>query len=208
MLIDLEKLKEKYNLAVNGVLHVGAHHGEEAPFYYKMGWGPVWWVEAETDSFQVLERVISNYPNQFGVQACVSDEPKVVTFHHANNGQSSSMLEFGTHSVEHPDVVFTETHSMMATTIDELFDFEIIGEGNFLNLDIQGAELLALIGGLHYLEHVDYVYTEVNQKELYKGCVQLPELDRWLASCGFQRVEIDMTPHGWGDALYIRRALL
>ena len=51
---------------------------------------------------------------------------------------------------------------------------------------------------------IDYIYAEVNTKELYAGCAQLPELDAWLDARGFKRVEISMTGWGWGDALYVR----
>lgn len=204
MLIPLESLISKYDLKVTGVLHVGGHHGEEAQAYNKVGFGPVYWVEAELKSFQVLQRNIRRYGNQFAINAVVTDEEKEVTFHHANNGQSSSLLEFGTHSKEHPDVVFTGSTTYDATTIHNLFEEGLIGECNFMNLDIQGAELLALQGAGDYLDSVDYIYSEVNQKELYKGCVQLPELDRWLRDRGFTRREIQMTVHGWGDAFYVR----
>ena len=29
MLLDFNNLKEKYSLEINGVLHIGAHYGEE-----------------------------------------------------------------------------------------------------------------------------------------------------------------------------------
>lgn len=204
MLIPLETLIGRYELAVDGVLHVGGHHAEEAKAYNKVGFAPVYWIEAEEDSYRVLQRNIRRYGNQFAVNAVVADEEKPVTFNHANNGQSSSLLEFGTHSKEHPDVVFTGVTAYNATTIARLHECGDIAQCNFMNLDIQGAELLALKGAGHYLDEVKYIYSEVNQKELYKGCVQLPELDGWLGERGFTRKEIEMTPHGWGDAFYVR----
>ena len=46
------------------------------------------------------------------------------------------------------------------------------------------------------------LYLEVNEKELYKGCALLPELDAYLLTNGFQRVLTNMTCHGW-ETLYI-----
>ncbi len=74
---------------------------------------------------------------------------------------------------------------------------------NMWNLDIQGVELLAMKGGLNALKHVEVIYTEVNEKELYKGCVRLEVLDDFLKNQGFKRVFTRMTQHGWGDAVYI-----
>lgn len=190
-------------MKVSGVLHIGGHYGEECTAYRTQGYTPIYWIEADSTSIPHLRRAVDRY-GQHVIEALVSDKPGMITFNVANNGQSSSILEFGTHSKEHPDVVFTGTQTLPATTIDILAEEGSIGPCNFMNLDIQGAELMALKGGEKYLDGVDYIYTEVNKKELYKGCVLLPELDRWLAGKGFMRVELEMTPHGWGDALYVR----
>lgn len=78
---------------------------------------------------------------------------------------------------------------------------------NFLNLDLQGAELMALRGLGERLSDVDYIYTEVNKKDVYQGCAKVEELDRFLTE--FTRVETlwcedGGVDHGWGDAFYIR----
>jgi hypothetical protein len=71
------------------------------------------------------------------------------------------------------------------------------------NFDIQGAELLALKGGKDSLQHVDCLYLEVNDREVYIGCARVEEIDRFLSD--FTRVWTRITPHGWGDALYVRK---
>ena len=48
------------------------------------------------------------------------------------------------------------------------------------------------------------MYLEVNEKELYKNCGLINEIDAFLANYGFKREITCMTPHGWGDALYIK----
>jgi hypothetical protein len=57
---------------------------------------------------------------------------------------------------------------------------------------------------IKYLENVDYLYLEVNIKELYQGCSLLPEINEFLKGFGFEQKEIKMTHHGWGDAFYIK----
>ena len=76
---------------------------------------------------------------------------------------------------------------------------------NFWNLDIQGAELLAMRGGKEWIKHADVVYIEVNVAELYKGCALLPDIDAFLGEEGFDRVLTDITEYKWGDALYVRK---
>ena len=48
---------------------------------------------------------------------------------------------------------------------------------------------------------------QVNVDELYKTCGLIGEIDTFLAQYKFQRVLTNMTPHGWGDALYIRNEI-
>ncbi len=77
---------------------------------------------------------------------------------------------------------------------------------NFLNLDIQGAELKALKGMEEYLNKVDYIYTEVNEDYVYKDCALVNELDEYLKLFGLYRVETKWCEnYKWGDALYIRQ---
>jgi hypothetical protein len=73
---------------------------------------------------------------------------------------------------------------------------------NFMTLDIQGAELLALKGAVKTLPHVDFLVAEVNFENLYEGCGQVDELDDFLAGFGFRRI-LTTSPHQtWGDATY------
>ena len=205
MLFDLAELQRAHSLNIDGVLHLGAHVGEEARAYDRCRVGKVWWVEADPEVMPDLERNISKYPDQVAIRECVSDiHGASVTFHRANNHQSSSLLELGTHLDVAPDVHYTDQFTMIATTVDALVSRYGI-RANFLNSDLQGAELLALRGAADFLAGVAYIYTEVNWTSLYEGCVLLPDLDAWLGQRGFVRYDTRMAGNsGWGDALYAR----
>lgn len=93
----------------------------------------------------------------------------------------------------------------MSTTVDELVKEKVMGPFNFLNMDLQGAELLALHGATKTLDSVETIYTEVNKKQVYKGCAQIGELDKFLACFQFRRVATEWAGNaGWGDSLYVR----
>jgi FkbM family methyltransferase len=77
----------------------------------------------------------------------------------------------------------------------------------FVNIDIQGAELLALKGMKKILRFAKYLYLEVNIRHLYKNCALITELDSFLNEYGFERKETKMTKWGWGDAIYIKKDL-
>ena len=205
MLIPLEILFRKYKLKIRGVLHVGAHECEELLCYSRLRIRNIYWVEAMKNK---VDKMRLKYPRQKIINTVVSDKDgEEVTFNVANNGESSSILELGTHKQEHPHIHYVKSYSCKTKTLstvikDENIDIKNI---NFLNLDIQGAELKALKGMEKYLKDIDYIYSEINKKELYIGCALLEEIDEYLQQFGFSRVETSMCGNfGWGDAFYIK----
>lgn len=205
MLIDIEPLIPVYNIKIGGVIHVGAHLGEEAELYSRCGIRDVIWIEGNEALIPKLQKNVRKYGSGNRViHALVSDQKDdKVVFNIANNGQSSSILEFGTHSAHYPEVRYVSEQVHLTTRIDDLAKgLDIDEKYNFINLDLQGAELKALRGAIHTLKNIDYVYTEVNAEEVYKGCNLISEVDNFLVN--FVRVETCMVAEGWGDALYVR----
>lgn len=203
MLMSLPELVEAYTLNIKGVLHVGAHLGEEAEVYESLGIKPVWWVEANEKVLPTLASHIEPYGHTLIHGLVYSYEDVELDFNVTNyDGMSSSILEFGTHPEFSPDTIFVDRVTMTTTTIDAIVeDFSV--EANFLNMDLQGAELHALKGARKFLTGVEYVMTEVNSEEVYVDCAKVEELDHILRD--FQRVETYWVPgQGWGDALYVR----
>ncbi len=211
MLIDFPQLFARHHIKADSALHLGANTGQEAEVYSRLGIKRVIWVEALPDIHQQLCENIKRFPGQAAVLACIGDrDGDKVTFHRASNGsQSSSFLEFGTHAKSYPDTVFTETIEMETVRVDSLMnawfpDHLMMGRW-FLNIDLQGAELLALRGMGNLLWHIEHVYTEVNTEEVYKGCPLVGEIDDYLRAFGFHPRETKMMGNaGWGDKLYSR----
>lgn len=207
MLIDKALLKQTlWDVHIYGVLHVGAHDCEELPFYRDdlgVGASSIHWVDAI--QFKVDEAKARGVPNVY--QAVITDkDDEHVVFHVSNNIQSSSVLPLKTHAREHPDVRYMTEFKTKSITLDTFFRKNKIDASalNLWNLDIQGAELLALKGAGESLRHADVLYLKVNEEELYEGCALLDELDAFLRDRGFVRVLTEMTRHGWGDAVYKR----
>lgn len=203
--MPLDYLMRVRKVQAGPVLHVGAHLAEEAAAYASAGFRPVWWVEANPMLVPALEERVKAYPDQHVIDAVLAERPRPVTLHIANNGQSSSILPLGTHAVEHPEVHYVAQIDLQATTVDALAAEKAIGQARFMNIDVQGAELEVLKGAETYLAGVQYVYTEVNEAELYQGCALMEELRSWLQDHRFDLVEEQLTRHGWGDALFTRR---
>lgn len=202
MLIPFSKLVRDYKLNVRGILHVGAHLCEEEGAYAAEGVKDVIWLDANET---LVTRQRQQGKNIHHILAADKDGVEV-DFHLANNGQSSSMLELGVHKTYHPQVVYTSSVKMKTKRIDTLAKENkwTMQKYNFVNLDVQGADLLALKGMDSLLHGFDAVYVEVNTDQVYIGCAQLPEMDAFLAQHGFTRKETMMTDNKWGDAFYLR----
>ena len=201
MLISLHDLVKKYNINFKGILHVGAHECEELGDYERyLPRNKILWVEALPGNVAFCK---SRYPNLLIENAIVSDVVENVVFKVSNNGQSSSILDFGLHSQYHPSVHYITAFNGATTLLQDILPkYEICY--NFLNFDIQGAELKALKGMEKYLPMVDYLYTEVNSDYVYKECALIGELDEYLKPFGLHRVETKWTDCKWGDAFYMR----
>lgn len=207
MLISMP-IQRQFGVRPKRVLHVGAHLAEEAADYYRAGARDFWWIEANESLkgplSKALQRARGNH--QLTLAAVTSPEKAGKgTLHLADNGQSTSLLEPGTHLVHHDTVHFVDERQVTTSTIDALG-----GEAfapDYLALDIQGAELDALRGAIQTLQSVRWVYAEVNTEAVYKGCALLDEVDEFLDGFGFIRSATIMAgSSGWGDSLYTRKA--
>ena len=213
MLIPFRNIKEKYNINTRGVIHVGGHWGEEAKDYKDNGVEKTIWIEADKNSVEImkdnLKSIYSENDTSFIINACVGDEDgKKVIFNISNNeGQSSSILDLEYHKIAHNDVHYIDKMQMVTYTLDTLLkDIKDIKDYTFLNADIQGAELLMLKGAKKIIPNLQCLYIEVNEKELYKDCALIGEIDEFLKPHGFDRVETEWCGNfGWGDAIYLKK---
>ena len=165
------------------------------------------WIDAIPS--KVTEATNRGIPNVYNAVITDTDNADVV-FNVSNNVQSSSILEFGTHSQEHPHIVYVDKLYQKSITIDTFFETNNIDAStyDFWNFDIQGAELMALKGATKSIQYAKALYLEVNEKELYKDCALIQDVDSFLSQYNFTRVLTKFTRHGWGDALYIRNNII
>jgi FkbM family methyltransferase len=205
MLISFDYLLSKYKMQIKGILHVGMHEAEEIDMYEKcVGRDKILWVEAMLDKVQFCR---TKFPGILVENAVVSDsDGEDVRFNVSNNGQSSSILNFGTHKINHPEVHYIYSFQSKTKRLENVISkYKDSINFNFLNLDIQGVELKALKGLGDYLENIDYIYTEVNCDYVYEKCDLVTDIDDYLSGFGFKRVETSWFGScKWGDAFYIK----
>lgn len=202
MLLNLENLFEKYNLKINGVIHVGAHFGEEHNTYKKLGINKIVYFEPIKKTFSKL-----------------SENIKDAQLYNFAIGASNTFLEmyveaddkYGCSSILKPSSnynpqLFSGRELVEVRTIDS---FKFIGY-NFLNIDVQGYELEVLKGAKDTLNDVDYIMCELNRNTTSKNLDYIDsalfgEIVDFLSNYGFLLVEEDWSGISWGDGFFIKK---
>jgi len=214
MLLNFNDIHKQYNsiLPIKGVIHIGAYVGCERDEYRDHGITRVVWFEANPQTYKSLCENIDSYHGHEAHCLLLADkDDSKVEFQVTDNGRgntgSSSMLKLNKHLVYYPHVKVREQISLKTTRFDSFASKNnlTMSDFNFLNIDVQGAELLVLQGIGELLSNFDYLMIEVNTAELYSECVQLSELDQYLENFNFKREHITMTNREWGDALYVTK---
>jgi FkbM family methyltransferase len=206
--LNIQELCRQYAIAPRGVIHVGAHEGTEITAYQHMGAQKVLFVEANPAVFERLQANLTGMPDVLSVNCAIGDRNGTVDLHVTSFDQSSSILPLKHHQEVYPHITETHQITVQSKTLDTLLQEQELNPSDFniLNIDIQGAELLALQGATNWLKSVELINTEVNYEELYEGCALIDQLDEFLEGHGFQRVATTTPIHpSWGDAIYVKK---
>jgi FkbM family methyltransferase len=203
MLFDLKSLKEKYNLNIKGVIHIGAHFGQENSVYNELNIKNRMFFEPMKESFEVLKRNVSDEHTLYNF--ALGNENKKITMNveRNNQGQSSSILVPKVHLTQHPGIIFNEKEEVDMTRLDDV-NFNL-NDYNFINIDVQGYELEVFRGSEKTLSGIDYILSEINRDELYENCARIDDLKIFLSHFGFELVEENWAGGTWGDGFFIKK---
>lgn len=194
-------LRKKIYQNSRGILHIGAHYGQEAEMYDRAG-ARVLWIEAIPEVFDKLKLRIKNFPKQRAILACLGDEEKQLAFHVSDNeGQSSSIFNLGAKH-RFPTRMISEV-SMKMQRLDSLLTEEDVAQYPHWVVDVQGAELQALVGAGHLLDYAMTLDVEVSTRETYKGGTKLVELESFLETRGFVPLW-NFADNSHGNLLFLR----
>lgn len=198
--MNVASLIAKRKLKVTGIIHVGGHYAEEDQLYLRAGVDKRMYFEPVYENFAELKKRVQ--PGAILHNVALGSENKTgeMFIESANQGESCSLLEPLEHLKQYPNITFD---SRQIVDVCRLDSFETTGF-NFLVLDVQGYELEVLKGAIHALDHIDYVLSEVNFVEMYRGCVLFAELSEWLAVRGLKFKQKEMCTENWGEAFYSR----
>ena len=206
MLINFTSLVNKYGIP-KGIIHIGAHMMQERQEYYANGFYNTIWIEANPEIFTKIDFVNYEKNNEkaFNYAICEVDD-QMVDFNITNNEQSSSLFEPDKVLIYHPEVLFTKKIKVKTKRMDSLITEKNIDitQYDFLNMDIQGSELIALKGFGNMLKKLNFIYLEVSTDHIYKDCPLIEDIDNFLKDFNFIRVETHLTNYKWGDAFYTK----
>jgi len=211
MFFTFKDCKDKNNNNFKNVLHIGAHHGEEIDEYSSCGVQSVIWFEANPSCLEELIQKTKTHQHikqEYFCYALSDINDEEISFNITNNGQSSSILELGTHLKYCPNIQVVQKINLKTKRLDSFVEQIDFSKFDFLTLDVQGAELKVLKGFgniFNKFTNLKGIYTEINFEEVYVGAPHVNELDSYLCEFKFSRVKsykFDSAP--WGDAYYYR----
>jgi FkbM family methyltransferase len=196
-----EVINEYYD--IEGVIHVGAHTGQEWSDYEDNDITNVMMFEPLRSAFDQLRAKVPDSVECYCT--ALGNYTGVATLHTetANKGMSSSVLKPSKHLEQYPQIEFNGEELIHMERLDDIpFDRT---KYNMLNVDVQGYELEVLKGAAETLRHIDVIYCEVSKEPLYEDAPKVGDIDLWLFNYGFERVRTEWIGGNWGEALYIRR---
>ena len=204
MRLIFNELVKKYNMKFEGVLHIGAHYGEEHDLYEYNKIKRIAYFEPLKSNFSILESRIGDGAELYNIALGQYNQEIEMFVETANGGQSSSVLEPDLHLIQYPKIVFDHKETVQMRRLDDVID-NSKKEYNFINIDVQGYELEVFKGSRKTLENVDYILSEINRAELYKNCTKIDELKKFLAEFGFVLVLENWVGITWGEGLFIKQ---
>lgn len=188
-----------------GILHIGAHAGQESGLYNELG-KKVIWIEAVPEIYNRLLLNVSKFANQRAICALVGDrnEQKVPFYYASNDGGSSSIFEFST-GAKVWNVSTTETIEMNMVRLDNLLSLNDLNLIDHWVIDVQGAEYLVLKGAGKLLESCKSIFIEVSTSHYYIDGATWLQISNYLRENNFYPLWSPLE-NSHTDILFIRNS--
>ena len=199
----LDYFLEYFAKEINGIIHVGAHSGQEV-LKYKAYDKKIILFEPQKSIYQKLLRNVASVEEVDCYNIGLGSINKKLTLFRSNEneGKSSSVLTPELHLKVQPNISFTDSEEIKIERFDSL-EVETL---NFVTLDVQGFELEVLKGFGEELKKVDFIFTEINTRYLYKNNALVSDIDKYLKKYGLVRIFTNVDCFNYfGDAFYIKK---
>jgi FkbM family methyltransferase len=219
---DLKNILDHHavrDIPKRGVVHVGADVGQEVEQYLCYGFEKIVLIDANPRCCETLFAKFGRDSRVKIFNYAVCDRQGILDFHvhtsHSGSTEPASILPMKRFKEIVRTLRTAETIKIHATTLDALFEQNGLArrDYNFLNIDVQGAELMVLHGALSILDFIDAVVSETNLIELYDGGSLEHEIVDFLAVRGFEKkhaiyhtlYDDKSTFPAWGECLFVKK---
>jgi FkbM family methyltransferase len=204
--------------SVKVALDVGSRDAEVA-LYLKQHYpnATVFAFECNPAAVELCRRRLSGQPGVFLVDRAVSDVEGVLDFFaidpdktltpHADGNIGASSLYRARPDYPHETYVQTRI-SVQSITLEAWARRQGLAAIDVIWMDLQGAELRALMGLGRLLQEVKLVYTELEYKPMYQDQPLAAEVRGFLRAHGLHLCKRFNVWEWFGDELFCRRALL
>jgi FkbM family methyltransferase len=208
------------HIAKVGVVHVGADVGQEVGQYFNYGFENIILIEANPECYKILLSKFGDDPRIRVFNYAICDKQGTVDFHihtsRSGSTEPASILAMKRFKEIVKTLHTTKTIQVPAVTLDALFEKHQIAftAYNFINIDIQGAELLAFRGAQKLLSSIEVIVSEVNVVEMYENGALEGDVVEFLDKQGFDRMHAiyhalydeNSTFPAWGESLFVKRS--
>lgn len=177
-----------------GLLHVGAHHGEEVPLYLLAGLTRITLVEPDPENCAIIAGKSWIDATNIGiVRAACGPERGAATFHRAQETPFSGLAR---------DDRMPET-ATFSVDVMPVRDLQGDAGANILVVDTQGTEIEVLRSAS--VESLDLIVVEAQTAGANAPGAHMPDLLVWCREVGWiPRIMWRRDPH-WGDVLLTPR---
>tara|TARA_B100001540_G_C15755930_1_gene619365 strand:- start:76 stop:798 length:723 start_codon:yes stop_codon:yes gene_type:complete len=198
---DINHIKKIINSS--GILHLGAHRGAEAEVYNWFN-KKVFWIEGYPEIYKHLKENLNNYYKQDSILALLGDKNEKVNFYVSNKDSSCSSIFDFSDEVKNKELWPELDIKMLKTIPLEMKKLDSVLLENHINpkdynhwiIDLQGAELQALMGAKNSVKECKSIYIEISKKQYYEdGSTKWNDLKNYLDSLGFNLVNAPTEDH-------------
>jgi len=173
--------------------------------------------ECNPRTLPVCRKAVKNIKNITLIEKAVSDKigkvkfyptnpDKTITTHKNGNPGASSLF---TVSSKYPtDVIIQDEIEVESITLKSFLIQNDIKGIDLLWMDIQGSELMALLGLGNYLPKVKLIHTEIEFIEMYEGQPLYKDVKRFLNKMNFFLYDFTYISPYFGDAIFLNSKIL
>ncbi|MEO8153799.1 MAG: FkbM family methyltransferase [Rhizobacter sp.] len=191
---------------------IGAHRFDELPLINRLfpSLRHIYVFEPQPGPVAVLQHLAEQDSRLKVFPVAVSDADGVATFNvSSNDGESSSLLQLGSHRELFPHVTMQTTLQVPTRRLDSVLAEHGLESPDVMIIDVQGAEYLVLQSlPPSVLDRVRLIYAEVSTEAVYESSRPMSEVEALLAkrfvNIGFAAINANVPVHG--NAVFVARA--